>query len=386
MTIERPNFDHVTGEDIAELVEASVPEGIRLEFKREPYGGSDADKREFLKDLSALANTHGGHLLIGVDEEDGVANALVGIPAESADAELQRMEQLARSGIDPPIPGLRIRAIPISDGTCVYVLRVLRSWHPPHRVVAKRANRFYARNSAGVHEPSVEELRALFTQSAEQLARATAFRDQRVEAIRTGEGLRPLFGDGRLLVHIVPVAAFSGSIALGMDAVHKAYMAFRPLRSTSFSPRFNIHGFVNERGGEENHGYTQVFRNGCIEAAISQVMRKNNGLVGIPGRGLEAELFTRVPEYLNALRALGVPAPLVVMISFEGVRGAVYHVINDNFVPLSHDLIHLPECLVEDYGETIDYHRAMRPAFDALWNACNFPRSLFFRDDGQWGR
>ena len=69
MTIDRGEFDSLSQSDLEELTEAQVPEGLRLEYKRELYGNSDSDKREFLKDVTALANSHGGHLILGIEEK-----------------------------------------------------------------------------------------------------------------------------------------------------------------------------------------------------------------------------------------------------------------------------------------------------------------------------
>ena len=46
--------------------------------------------------------------------------------------------------------------------------------------------------------------------------------------------------------------------------------------------------------------------------------------------------------------------------------------------------MHLPECFLEDYGDVLDHHRVVRPAFDALWNAIGYSRSQFFNDEGLW--
>ena len=62
MSIEKTDFDSIEERDLQELVDAQVPEGLRLEFKFTNYGKSDSEKRELLKDVSALANSHGGHL------------------------------------------------------------------------------------------------------------------------------------------------------------------------------------------------------------------------------------------------------------------------------------------------------------------------------------
>lgn len=63
MSIEKSDFDSIGESDLHELIDAQVPEGLRLDYKLKNYGRSDSDKRELLKDVSAFANSHGGHLV-----------------------------------------------------------------------------------------------------------------------------------------------------------------------------------------------------------------------------------------------------------------------------------------------------------------------------------
>lgn len=315
MSIERADFDAVSERDLQELVDGQVPEGLRIEYKAGTYGNADSEKREFLKDLSVLANSQGGHLVLGIEETSGVATTIVGIGETDVDAELLRLEQVARSGLEPRIPGLRIRPIQLENGKQVLVLRVPRSWDPPHRVVAQGSNRFYLRHSAGVHEPSKEELRTLFTKSASALDQARNFRSERIEAIRAGVGNRPLAGGGRFFLHIVPVASFSGMVSLDIKQAHAQHRVFQPIGSSGMSPRFNYHGFINERGGDENHGYTQIFRNGVLEAAKADLVREHEGRRLIAGLLLERSLFEVFSPYIMGLRDIGVPPPLIIMLT-----------------------------------------------------------------------
>ncbi len=78
MSILRAAFDSISESDIDQLVSDGIREGLLIEYKRDMYGNADADKREFLKDLSSFANSSGGHLLIGVDEAQGVPVAKAG--------------------------------------------------------------------------------------------------------------------------------------------------------------------------------------------------------------------------------------------------------------------------------------------------------------------
>ncbi|PJN93996.1 ATP-binding protein, partial [Amaricoccus sp. HAR-UPW-R2A-40] len=81
-------FDSIQEQDILQLIDNGVREGLLLEYKRDRYGQSDADKKEFLKDISSFANRSGGHLIIGINEQDGIAASISAIPEDQIDQEL----------------------------------------------------------------------------------------------------------------------------------------------------------------------------------------------------------------------------------------------------------------------------------------------------------
>ncbi len=386
MSINRINFDEVVEQDLVELVEGQVPEGLTLEYKLAAYGTSDADKRELLKDVSAIANSSGGHLIIGIREDAGVAAEISGVEL-NADQEILRIEQMLRSGIEPPIPGVRSKNIPLDTGGSAILLRIPKSWNPPHRVVSNRVNRFYMRNSAGVFEPSVPELRAVFSQMSSSLEQAKSFREDRINTITTDRGPRPLQGEGRLFFHIVPVASLQGHVNLNVQDIYEHHQSFWPLGATGMTPRYNFHGVINERGGDTNNGYTQIFRNGVVEATFSHLTREHQGGLVIPGVAIERYFFESYTRYIAGLSQLNVPPPLILMVSLEGVGGARYAVQNDVFRDnpvLSLDRMLLPECVLESYGDVASHHSAIRPAFDALWNAIGYSGSRHFNEEGVW--
>ena len=386
MPIDKSDFDSVTEQDLQVLVEAQVPEGRRLDFKLTQYGTTDSEKRELLKDVSALANTQGGHLIIGVREKEGIATEVVGVSDIDPDAEIQRVEQIIRSGLDPPVLGIRTKAVRLPNGENVIIIRIPRSFNPPHRVAAQGSNRFYVRNSAGVHEPGIEELRTLFTQSASALKDARKFRDERLALISQGLASRLLSENGRFILHIVPVAAFSGMIYLDVEDIFDQRDSFPPIASMGRTSTFNLDGFIDHRG--DDRGYTQVFRNGALEAIVAGIADPDyDGKRWIAGEELEREIFNLLSPYINGLRTLGVPPPLILMATFDSVEDAEYRVGLSTYrrdPRLPRDQLRLPECLLEEYGSEVDHHSAVRPAFDALWNAIGYVRSQWFNQDGFW--
>ena len=56
MALEKADFEAISEADLKELIIGEVPEGLRIEYKRELYGPTGDEKREALKDVSAFAN------------------------------------------------------------------------------------------------------------------------------------------------------------------------------------------------------------------------------------------------------------------------------------------------------------------------------------------
>jgi hypothetical protein len=73
MPLATISFDSIAESNLAGQIATGVPEGVFVDYKKDMYGRSDADVKEFLKDVSSFANTSGGHLIIGIDETGGIA-------------------------------------------------------------------------------------------------------------------------------------------------------------------------------------------------------------------------------------------------------------------------------------------------------------------------
>jgi predicted HTH transcriptional regulator len=142
----------ITEMDLAALIEGGETEGKTIDYKRDRIGTSDGDRKEFLYDISSFANAAGGQLVIGMEEVEGKATALHGLTGINPDAEIARLEQMARDGIRPPIPGLQSAAIPLAAGGFAIVVFIPQSWNPPHQVTYQKAFRFYGRDTNGKYQ------------------------------------------------------------------------------------------------------------------------------------------------------------------------------------------------------------------------------------------
>lgn len=115
-------IEKITEADLQLLVTEGRREDSQLEFKLTLPGSSDDEKREFLKDVSAMANSQGGDIIYGIKEgrsnpEDaGKAVELVGITGEGEDATKLWMFELLNSSIEERLIGVAIRAVQLSAG------------------------------------------------------------------------------------------------------------------------------------------------------------------------------------------------------------------------------------------------------------------------------
>ncbi len=66
MSIFTIPFADIRLQHIEDLIEHQVPESRNLEFKRQLPGNSDSEKKEFLADVTAMANSGGGDIVYGM--------------------------------------------------------------------------------------------------------------------------------------------------------------------------------------------------------------------------------------------------------------------------------------------------------------------------------
>lgn len=233
MPLIRKPIAEVSETDLAAICADGWIEDEQIDFKREiphreppgqdpwtvsrdikPYG-----RDQLLSTVVAFANSFGGDLLVGVAEKagskPGEAVALSPVP-DAADA-AHRLGQMAAASIDPPIPGLQVRAVPTGQGTDgVIVLRVPRSRAAPHRVATSKE--CYQR----VRDDSVPMTMRQIQDLTFRAARGLDAVDRRFSALRStfidwaGIG-KPLQGNTMLALRVTAVPVDDSVL---VDRVH----------------------------------------------------------------------------------------------------------------------------------------------------------------------
>ena len=168
-------LEAVTVDNIRGLITAGAQEAFDLDFKLTWYGRGDSDRRALAGDVAALANTAGGVIVIGVDEDDQ-AGATAAPGVEVTDSEVSRIRQVVASFV-APLPVFDL--ISVMDPTCstdaavpqggdpppplgFLLIAIPRSTNAPHAVLVNDALRYPRRNGATIRYLSEPEVAAAY--------------------------------------------------------------------------------------------------------------------------------------------------------------------------------------------------------------------------------
>ena len=195
--------------DIEWLVnEERMPESYNLDYKRDNYERNKTD--ELAKDISALANTSGGWLVLGVEEDknsnegETYPGEIVGIENEK-DIKKRITDRIINSIMPhPQVQFSSLIEIPDKKNRAVLVVYVPKSFDSLHMVVVKHKNRYYKR----YHDQNVPmdeyEVRTRY----EMIGKGEKYLDDRL-AKNSNEALKQLHPDEKGAIAVSVVSAFA---------------------------------------------------------------------------------------------------------------------------------------------------------------------------------
>ena len=365
----------ITFDDIQWLKTEQVREGKTIEYKSQV-----PDNVKFLKGISALANTSGGDFIIGIQETNGIPSAVQGIQISDIDDEILRLENIIRDGIEPRIVGHNIHHIQVKDDNYVLVIRVPQSWNAPHRVV--KDSKFYGRNSAGTYPLDVSELRLAFTLSEQVSDRIRNFRADRIAKVYGNETPVPLMEKGKLLLHLMPLSAFTTQNRIDIGAFYQDREKFLPIiGSGGWNSMLNIDGVISY----SEDSYALLFRNGIIEAIdVQENPFTKKKLIG--SVAYEQDILKIVPKYLNILSKLEIQPPFYLFLSMIGIKDYQLAVSQHDWWgernTVDRDILQLPEIVIDSFD--VNPEKILKESFDMIFNAFGFARSFNYDEDGNW--
>lgn len=375
------NDARITKSQIEALVANGEREGQRLDYKSQ-FPGKGDDRTEFLRHITGMANTTGGIIVLGVDEKrengkpSGVPDRICGLADANLDDVVLRLSNMIDSNISPRIvPHPEVLCVEGCGDAPVVVVRVKRSMTKPHMV----GHRFYARQGPRTLPLEVEQVRVEFLEGEEMPRRMRAFRADRLADLVGGDRSDLLEASPNFVVHVLPFEAFSRNAATkDVSAVVLRHIRPPARNGGGFSYRMNFDGACAWRGNWGSAiSYMQVFRNGCVEFATSEICGPSSSENFRTLRVKQAaELLVReVPRALRDLGADVVGYPLAIAVSLLGVKGAraTFSDHGDSWTdPVQEDRGLLPELVLQHPPE--DWGRAFQGILDAMWHGIGYAK------------
>ena len=267
-------------ESLFRFLAISLPEGAQIDYK-ESISGNNPDKahKEFLKDVTAFANAHGGLLLLGVREPSAGSSPqkqALGIP--DGDKEAKTLERVAASAVDPRIPGLLIRPIQIESNRYVIVVYIPPSLIRPHMVSFQKHRSFYIRHSESSVPMSTHEIRDTVLSSATTEAHARAYaQEEEIDSLEYTIKEQPAF-----LIQAVPLLSLETpwdvlsrpieNIMRGEDRSNR-YKTYCCLES-GLRPTPTIKGALELDSRENQKWSIEVHRTGFVQTIYLDIQRK----------------------------------------------------------------------------------------------------------------
>ena len=307
---------------------------------------------------------------------------------KNVDQEITRLDNIIRSGIEPRIPSVNIEQVSLSNTKTVLIIRVFKSWISPHRVTFKGHDKFYSRSSNGKYPLDVAELRIAFNMSESITDRIRKFRENRIANIFSNETPVLFYCKAKIVLHLLPIISFTPAQIYDISEIASNPAKIKPIYSSISDKRYNIDGFLTYSSDVQGkiHSYTQLFRNGIIEAVDGLRSQEYDDKKSIPSIAYEKNLVDALKNYLLTLESLSVVPPIFIFLTLLGVKGfsMLYKKMHlfGKVKTINRDILLVPEVLVKSYN--VDAKYVLKPCFDSVWNARGYARSFNYDDSGKW--
>lgn len=232
-----------TKDDLERLVDEGLEESLTLDYKASlalTRDGKGPD--ELCKDVTALANSAGGQLIYGI-EEDKTTKKPSQVDDGVLDPKINRewIDQILNSRVQPRMSGVRTTRIDMGTGKFGYVITVPQTQAGPHQAPDGKYYKRYDLQSVPMHDHEIKDV--MRRSSTPNLFVALSFSqgNRQMLAFPTAEESQPF----PLIVRIAnrsPQPAFHVVIDVGIDTdfIITHYGDFQPFKSDEMVERTRL--------------------------------------------------------------------------------------------------------------------------------------------------
>jgi hypothetical protein len=188
---------------------------------------------------------------------------------------------------------------------------------------------------------------------------------------------------------LVPLSALGYAKTLDIASLDKDPSEIGFGGSRNYTIRYNFDGLLTAGQMKESDrcsNYVQFYRSGIVEAVSVDLLKPGRDGSKVISPHFEDEILDGLERLRKAQKKIGVEMPVLLMLSLTDVDGYRMGMPFDPFdrwldhQPNERKELAVPEVLTETYED--DLAMIMRPAFDAIWMACDYPGSINYGDKG----
>lgn len=375
---------NVNQEQLQSLIDNKVFENKELEYKDYSFTNGkmpDKQKEKFMKEIAAFANTNGGTIIIGMQEDNNrMPTRLtgVGFSIEEFDNWLSSFRQLILSRIRPHLHGVECIPVELNENNIAIVISVPKSYARPHSFWDGNKDEFFIRYANGITYMDIDDLRKEFLYSNGIQDKIRQFRKDRISMILANECVGDLGTDAKLVFFLIPEWSFELGNTIDFGYLENNSQ-FCPLSVTRWDDRYNadgycIYGMDNE--SKSVNTYTQVFHNGIMEVVEIRLISKYQRSQMYDWMKIQLLIIERIEQYGEILENLNVPKPWYISASFLNARGYIADCgWSYSTLPIERDIIHSHEGICT---EEKPLKEALKPVFNSLSNAFGLKKSSVF--------
>lgn len=367
---------NITKDDLQSLIDNQVLENKELEYKAYSFPDGKIDlsvdqKRKFMKEISAFANTYGGVLIIGIQEDKNhlpVKLNGVGMGLKDFDNWLSSFKQLVLSRIHPHLHGIDCVPVEIDNDNIAIVIFVPKSYARPHGFWNDNLYEFLMRHSNGIAHMDIDDLRRAFLYTNGLQDKIRAFKRERISLILANECIGNLGNLAKLVIHIIPEWSFELGNLIELKKLYRNNSVY-PLSGINLNHRYNADGyciFDFDRSTNQIQSYTQFFRNGIVEATDIHCISGIGDKEVYNWYSLQEQFKKIIINYGNQLEMLNVPKPWHISASLLNAKGYVTDTGWGASSPIERDIVNSLEGICTEEHSLQD---AIKPVFDSLSNA-----------------
>lgn len=371
------------------LVQDRAQESMHLDFKREQPSKKEDGRRELLKDVCALANTEGGRIVYGVEEdEEACAARIVPIADEDSDAAQRRLDQAIADGIQPRLVGHSVTPLPV-DGGYILVIDVPPQYGGPFQSSFNNQRRFTYRQGTMNIEMDYNQLRSAFQLRGRALQEATGWRRARLAHINEAIRKKRMVEKAWLIVHIIPFSALFDGELIDLPALAAAHRSV--IDGQTDSRMFTADGLMYQdtQPGERPLEFVRFFRSGMVECGWIGNKYSSVGELLILGYTAAATIREVASRCASILVEAGVVGPAYVSLSGLLIESHRLHYRGPHFdlqtrEPWESEM-EPPMLEVSSLSELASNPDIWcRPLSDMLFQTFGVERCVYYDRDGTW--